>query len=163
MFQRILVAVDGSAIAKSAVAPAAEVARAMGVPIHLLRVVNIDYLQRDGAFGVPLRYATLESAVAEERQAANDELTRLQRALQEDRLTVTTEARQGRASEEILATTREGDLIVIASHGRTGLERWFFGSVAEEVVRRSTAPVLLVRSAEVPPSSEASGYEGLSS
>ena len=40
---------------------------------------------------------------------------------------------------------KSGDLLVITTHGRTGLARWFFGSVAEGVMRRSAVPVLLIR------------------
>jgi nucleotide-binding universal stress UspA family protein len=45
----------------------------------------------------------------------------------------------------VISTTQEGDLIVMASHGRTGVRRWFLGSVAEEVLRQASVPVLLIR------------------
>jgi nucleotide-binding universal stress UspA family protein len=43
---------------------------------------------------------------------------------------------------------REGDLLAMASHGRSGPARWLLGSVAEEVTRRAECPVLLVRAAD---------------
>jgi nucleotide-binding universal stress UspA family protein len=52
---------------------------------------------------------------------------------------------RGYAAAAIISATQEGDLIVMASHGRTGVRRWFLGSVAEEVLRQSTVPVLLIR------------------
>jgi nucleotide-binding universal stress UspA family protein len=59
--------------------------------------------------------------------------------------TVTTEIRRGPASHEITSVARPDDLVVMATHGRGGLQRWLLGSVAESVVRHSPAPVLLVR------------------
>ncbi len=56
--------------------------------------------------------------------------------------------RTGRPYEEILqeASEREIDLIVIASHGKTGLKKYFIGSVAEKVMKEAKCPVLLIRS-----------------
>jgi nucleotide-binding universal stress UspA family protein len=63
---------------------------------------------------------------------------------------VRTEVGHGDAAEEIvLIAKKEGaDLIVISTHGSTGLERWVFGSVAEKVVRLAECPVLTVRQRE---------------
>ncbi len=57
----------------------------------------------------------------------------------------TTEVRHGLPAQAIVAATKPGDLIVMTSHGRTGLLRWLLGSVAEAVVRQSVVPILLVR------------------
>jgi universal stress protein A len=60
---------------------------------------------------------------------------------------VRTKVGHGSAAEEVvlIAKTEGADLIVIATHGSTGLERWVFGSVAEKVVRLAECPVLTVR------------------
>jgi universal stress protein A len=60
---------------------------------------------------------------------------------------VRTQVGHGSAAEEIvlIARTENADLIVISTHGATGLERWVFGSVAEKVVRLAECPVLTVR------------------
>ncbi|HKZ05130.1 MAG TPA: universal stress protein [Methylomirabilota bacterium] len=60
---------------------------------------------------------------------------------------VTYAVRHGRPADEILAATREGnaDLIAMATHGRTGLSRVLFGSVAEAVLRNASVPVFLIR------------------
>jgi universal stress protein A len=64
---------------------------------------------------------------------------------------VTTEVRRGRAATEILGTAREwnADLIVMGTHGRTGIAHVVMGSVAEKVVRLAPCPVLTLRGAEV--------------
>ncbi len=58
------------------------------------------------------------------------------------------DVRRGRPHEEILkeASQRKADLIVIASHGKTGLKKYFLGSVAERVMQEAACPVLLMRS-----------------
>src|SRR6202007_2108496 len=63
---------------------------------------------------------------------------------------VRTQVGHGSAAEEIvlIAKTEGVDLIVISTHGSTGLERWVFGSVAEKVVRLAECPVLTVRQEE---------------
>ena len=63
---------------------------------------------------------------------------------------VRTKVGHGSAAEEVvlIAKTEGADLIVIATHGSTGLERWVFGSVAEKVVRLAECPVLTVRQEE---------------
>ena len=53
--------------------------------------------------------------------------------------------RHGSPERDLAASSRPDDLIVMATHGRGGMTRWFLGSVAEEVVRRSPVPVMLVR------------------
>ena len=54
------------------------------------------------------------------------------------------ELRRGAVSRELLDAAEPGDLYVMTSHGRSGPARWFLGSVAEDVIRRSAVPVLLV-------------------
>jgi len=59
--------------------------------------------------------------------------------------------RKGQPHEEILkeASERKIDLIVIASHGKTGLKKYFIGSVAEKVMKEAKCPVLLIRNPEM--------------
>jgi nucleotide-binding universal stress UspA family protein len=68
---------------------------------------------------------------------------------------------EGNPAAEILSAAREGncDLIVMGTHGRTGLNRLLMGSVAEEVVRKAPCPVLTVR-ADVPAGLRSKGNAG---
>ncbi len=145
MFRRIIVPLDGSELAERALPQAEELSRLTGAPIHLVRVVDVTVLMRYGAFGLAIEYAAIEPALAEERAAAREYLDRMRREVEARGVSVTTELPEGVASRELLGLARPDDLLVMASHGRGGLARWFLGSVAEEVVRRSQAPVLLVR------------------
>jgi universal stress protein A len=69
---------------------------------------------------------------------------------QSGNIKVIPDVRKGQPYEEILkeASERKIDLIVIASHGKTGLQKYFIGSVTEKVMKEAKCPVLLVRSPE---------------
>ena len=69
---------------------------------------------------------------------------------QSGNIKVIPDVRKGQPYEEILkeASERKIDLIVIASHGKTGLQKYFIGSVTEKVMKEAKCPVLLIRSQE---------------
>ncbi len=146
MYRRIVVPLDGSELAERALPDAEGLARVIGVPLHLVRAVEPANLSSLDLYGVA-DYGVLTQALVEEQTSAQEYLERTASALAERGLVATTDLRQGRAATEIVASVEPGDLIVIASHGRGGMARWFLGSVAEEVARRSSVPVLLVRAA----------------
>jgi universal stress protein A len=81
---------------------------------------------------------------------AEKHLSEVQRDLVDEKVRVRALVGHGPAAEEIVATAEreQVDLVVIATHGSTGLERLVFGSVAERVVRLAKVPVLTVRQAE---------------
>jgi nucleotide-binding universal stress UspA family protein len=147
MYERIVVALDGSARGERALDQAVGLAASLGAPLHLVRVADMTWL-RIGQTGAASRIAELSAEMAEERRQADSYLDSLAESLRERRLTVTTESRAGMAAKELLDLARPGDLLVMSSHGRSGPVRWLLGSVAEEVVRASPCPVLLVRAAE---------------
>lgn len=147
MFTRIVVALDGSQASEQVLDEAAELARRLGVPLRLLRVADLTVL-RVGMTDAAFAYASLGSEIAEERERAAHYLEAVARPLRASGLTVTAEATSGFAAAGILAAARPGDLLAIASHGRSGPARWLLGSVAEEVARKATVPVLLVRVVE---------------
>ena len=144
MFERIVVALDGSEVSERSLPATEELARRLGAPLHLVRIADPTWF-RFGANEAALDYAALGGALAEEEQAARDYLERMRAQLSGRGLTATTEVRSGFAVEELVALARPEDLLVMASHGRGGPARWLLGSVAEGVTRRSRAPVLLVR------------------
>ena len=144
MFERIVVALDGSTLAERTLPAAEELARRLGVPIHLVRVADVTWL-RFGANEAALEYAALGNELGEEEAEAGRYLETLRARLAGGGLTATAEVRRGFAGRELVAVTRPQDLLVMASHGRTGPARLLLGSVAEEVTRHAAAPVLLVR------------------
>ncbi|CAA9554377.1 MAG: hypothetical protein AVDCRST_MAG33-1161 [uncultured Thermomicrobiales bacterium] len=141
MFDRIIVPLDGSPFAEQALEIAIGLATPLGLPIHLVRVTDLYPLHRGNAIDYS-GSAETERLVAEEATAY---LTGVVERLQEDGRTVSSEVLRGDAAREITTATQPGDLIVLTSHGRTGMVRWFMGSVAENVMRRSRGSVLLHR------------------
>lgn len=144
MFDRIVVSLDGSDTSEQALPAATELASRLGVPLHLLRVADLAWLSL-GASDAALEYAALGDAVGQEEQEARDYLAALEKRLSSDGLTVTTEVRTGFAAREIITAAKSGDILVMASHGRSGPARWLLGSVAEDVTRRAACPVFLIR------------------
>lgn len=152
MFTRIVVPLDGSVLAARALLQATELAHAIGVPLHLVRVLDFGYLTKLAGFPVHGTYIELtafQQALQDERDAAEDYLKGLCHDLTTQGLTATFALPQGNPVPEIVASTEPGDVVVMTTHGRGGIARWFLGSVAEGVVRRATVPVMLVRSSDV--------------
>jgi len=148
-YERIVVPLDGSEIAECALPHALSLARAIHTPIHLIRVVDITPLTLVSPVGLGVEqaayFAALEALDAEE-VAASEYLEEIRRELKEFGIDVSIEVDRGLVVPTLLDAVRPQDLLTMTTHGRTGLKRWFFGSVAEELIRRSTAPILLIRS-----------------
>lgn len=142
MWKRALVAVDGSEISNWAVRRAAHVLRQPGLHATLLSVVEADETRAgDLAFQIDPRH-----------RARHDALASLRDALRADSVNASAEIRFGDPAREIVRECEAGghDLIVMATHGRTGLNRLFFGSVALRVLQASPAPLLLFRPLQGP-------------
>lgn len=140
MFKKILVPLDGSSFAEAAIPLAREIAECAGGEIVLLRV-DEPYEPPPGIF-VPV------SAVPETLQlSAGEYLEQWETRLRLAGFVVSSAVLDGRVSEALLKFARDegADLIVMCTHGRTGLSRLLMGSVAEQVVHRAPCPVLLIR------------------
>ena len=126
MYKRIMVPLDGSDLAQTALPHALELCRALSATLVLLYV-------RDTRQGSP--EASRRFLDFTRRQHANDGVT------------IETLVREGPVAETIVraAEQEQIDVIAMATHGRSGLQRAVYGSVAEQVLRSSTRPVLLVR------------------
>ncbi len=145
MYTRIVVPLDGSDIAEQALATAEDIARATGASVHLVRVVEFPSTSYTYVYGAMIESEALVSQLDDQIHLAEGYLAEVARPLAEHGIEVTTEVLHGIASQALIATMTPGDLFVIASHGRSGVARWFLGSVAEEITRHATVPVLLVR------------------
>ena len=148
-YDRIVVPLDGSELAEEAIAHAESLARATGAPLHLVRVVDTSPLTQVAMAGLGVEQAALSAAlkrIEAEEAAAAEYLEVTRERLVARGLAATTTVLTGDVVPELLGAVQPRDLLVMTTHGRTGLTRWFFGSVAEAVIRRSPAPVLLIRS-----------------
>jgi nucleotide-binding universal stress UspA family protein len=145
MFTRIVVPLDGSDIAEQALATAEDLAKTTGATLHLVRVVEFPSTSYAYIYGAMIESEAITVQLEDQITLAEEYLIEVARALVEQGITVTTEVRHGVASQELISAMAPGDIFVIASHGRSGVARWFLGSVAEEITRHATVPVLLVR------------------
>ena len=146
MFERIVVGLDGSDISEIALRTGAELAQGLGVPLHLVRVADLAVVPW-GANAATAVYAELSDEMTREKAEAEQYLETLAAPLRQAGQTVTTEVRSGPAAPQLREAVRPADLLVVASHGRSGWKRLVLGSVAEEVVKNAPAPVLVARAA----------------
>ena len=145
MYSRIVVPLDGSDVAEYALPAAMEMARRFNAPLHLVRVV--DPPATNIAFGVDSMIAAKSIAMQREteRALAAEYLAENATELAGQGIEVTTSLHIGQAPAELVGVMRPGDLFIMSSHGRSGIARWYLGSVAEQVVRQATVPVMVVR------------------
>ncbi len=146
MYKRILIPLDGSALAERALPHALDIARRMSSEVLLMRVTLAEVYIMSPA-GAGALYP--EEVLRQERQAAVEYLENIRAQLAQDHpsLTIATEVLSGSVAETIIDYAREHgmDLIVMSTHGRSGLSRWVYGSVADKVLRGAQCPTLIVR------------------
>lgn len=146
MYRRLLVPLDGSALAEKALAHAQELARLFGSELILLRVVVSPYT----LVAPDLILAGADPDLPALRANAEAYLRSVASRLEGQGVTVRTVVCDGPVAETILdqAQAQDADLIVMSTHGRSGVRRWVYGSVAERVLQGAACPVLLIRAAE---------------
>jgi nucleotide-binding universal stress UspA family protein len=145
MYRRALVPLDGSPVAEAILPFILEIAGPLDLEVVLLRVlvpVPPDVFEGSGAFVV--------EDVAERRADAEEYLAPLAVELSNKGVRVSTRVRRGDPATEIVNGAHDAgaDLIAMTTHGRSGLGRLVFGSVAEAVLRHARLPVFLMRATE---------------
>jgi nucleotide-binding universal stress UspA family protein len=142
--EKILFPTDFSEHSNHAFGYALSFAREYGAKLYMLHVVeDVQYLANAYMFDVPIMpsFADMEqNRLKEMQEFAEREVT-------DPSIQIEKVIRRGRPFLKIIQLAREEnvDLIVIATHGRGGLEHVLFGSTAEKVVRKSPCPVLSIR------------------
>jgi nucleotide-binding universal stress UspA family protein len=147
MYQKVLVPLDGSGLAECILPHLETIAGGCGVKeVVLLRVVIpfhavYDYL--GGSVGAPDPDALTKEAEAD----AGKYLEQLAEKLKYPGVKVSRVVMKGNEADNIAdyAKNNSVDLIIIATHGRSGISRWVWGSVADRVLRSACVPVLMVR------------------
>ncbi|MBI2939881.1 MAG: universal stress protein [Chloroflexi bacterium] len=147
MYERIIVALDGSPLSEQILPYVTPIAERFSSEITLLQVVPLVLVVPPIAAPTGVYQVGAEEASQEERESAIRYLETVAARLRTSELAVQTLVGEGDPAAEILRVAREIDagLLALSTHGRGGLSRLLFGSVAEEVVRHARRPVLLVR------------------
>lgn len=136
MYERVLFPTDGSDAAATATAHAIVVADQFDVPMHVLYVVDVTPAKATDAYsGV-----AVETLVAEGEKHVESVRDRAAEA----GVDVSTEVVEGKPAQTIVEATTDGDVLIMGTHGRTGLDRYLIGSTTENVVRTADVPVLTV-------------------
>src|SRR6478609_6416603 len=150
-FENIVVPTDFSNNANSAVPYALELGKSFGAAVHLLHIFDAAlYFTATAADTYAVLAATPTGWLATKYDADEFKLRKLAETLGASGVTLRPVIRKGSPAHEIVqfAGEQANPLIIIATHGRTGLAHLLMGSVAERVVRISTCPVLTVPSKE---------------
>jgi nucleotide-binding universal stress UspA family protein len=157
MYSKLLVPLDGSKAAEQVLPYARLLTSAFKKPVELLAVNEIAEIL---AYASPSMTAAAFDMVQKGQREIEVYLQTLAGTLGADQVECSVD--QGRVAEVILdrATADPAMMIAMASHGRSGLNRWMLGSVAEKVLRGTANPLLLVRASE---HSEATGVASLKS
>lgn len=150
MYQRILVPLDGSKVGEAALPYiedlVSKIKPEVKVEVTLLQVVSsLTHYVVAGEASVPVPYTDSELEGLKKR--ALDYLQKIGVALQGKGAVVKTRVSVGRAADEIIRAAEEtnADLIAMSTHGRSGISRWAFGSVAGKVLQAGVVPILTVR------------------
>jgi nucleotide-binding universal stress UspA family protein len=143
MYKKILVPLDGSDLAKRALDEAEKLAGCFGAEIILFEVVPFMPIYGSPELVTPL--------IVDEKQkeAAEKYVVNLSEELKKKGFKATAMVRTGQqVAVEIIDFAKEcgANLIIMCTHGRSGISRWVLGSVALKVLTRAETPILLIRS-----------------
>jgi nucleotide-binding universal stress UspA family protein len=142
---RLVVPLDGSPLAEQSLPFAESIARRLGTPLFLVRVVSTaELLPPAVGMGEAIPFELYDEAEKELEQEAAAYLERVSQRLRGRGLPVATEVLAGAAAGAIEQATKPGDVVVICSHERTGVMRWLLGSVAETLARKDQSPIIFV-------------------
>jgi len=145
MYKDILLALDGSPLAEAAVPHARALAKAFGARVTLLSVVQpVGIYPQSGVVGPVVSIAL---NVEEEMESVRRYLRTIAEQFEAEGINVEEVVREGDAASQICDYAHESraDLIVMSTHGRSGVQRWVYGSVADKVLRGANVPILLIR------------------
>lgn len=141
MYEDILVPTDGSKGTDDAVEHALDIADKYGATVHALYVVNTSAYS---TLPADSNWESITAALEEEGEQATGEIAG---RVEETHVDTVTAVEDGVPHKKIMsyADENEIDMIVMGTHGKTGLDRLLLGSVTEKIVRTSEIPVLTVR------------------
>ncbi|MEW6291477.1 MAG: universal stress protein [Thermodesulfobacteriota bacterium] len=146
MYDTILVPLDGSERAEVILSHVVELARKFSAKVILLKAVE-EKLVYTGDLEVSA-VSKKDEELARQNNTAESYLKGVQEKFEQQNIQVTTRIMRGQPVEVIIEIAKQenADLIAMASHGRSGLGRVFYGSVAAGILQRVDRPLLIIRS-----------------
>ena len=156
MYEKMVVPLDGSKLAECVLPHVEELAKSCNTKEVILvtvteRIVSYTHLTQRAQLGGPLPppepVTKVPLAIGKKQRQGQRYLNRIAKGLQKKGIKVRTKVLLGNPAEEIASFAEHdgADLIIMASHGRSGPSRWAYGSVTDKVFRASCVPVLMIR------------------
>ncbi|MFH0769310.1 MAG: universal stress protein [Chloroflexota bacterium] len=149
MYGKVLVPLDGSELAECVLPHVESIAKGCGAGsvtfVRVAELVRVPVGAEDGGFYSAKIWQQMES---DSKNAARQYINQLVKRVKYDGIKVQSKVLSGGQAADMIAdyATKNGvDLIVIATHGRSGVSRWVWGSVADKILRSACVPVLMVR------------------
>lgn len=145
MYRKIMVPVDGSELAECVIPHVETIAGATQAVVELVQVIEPLEIPTKG--GIALSAENIKQIEMQINKEVQDYLAKIAGVLRNRGLKVESKALYGKVAESLVdyADNTNADLIIMATHGRSGISRWVRGSVADRVLHASHVPVLLVR------------------
>jgi nucleotide-binding universal stress UspA family protein len=147
MYTKIMVPLDGSELAECVLPHVEAFIKGFNLrDVILVRVVEPEDIPAYRVEGNILSQVTMERE-SSRKSAAEDYLAKIGKRLKQEGTALHAEVLIGRVTESLIdyAEQKDIDLIVIATHGRSGVTRWVRGSVADRILHSANVPVLMVR------------------
>jgi nucleotide-binding universal stress UspA family protein len=145
MYTRMLIPLDGSKVAEQVLPYARCLAKTLGVPVEFLQVVDPE---SHTLLANPAQGRYVDTILADRVESGKNYLEGIARSFQGAHVNCLVE--KGKAEEVVIekAAMDKNTLIVMATHGRSGIQRWLLGSVADNILHAATNHVLLVRASD---------------
>jgi nucleotide-binding universal stress UspA family protein len=142
MYTRMLIPLDGSQVAEQVLPYARCLAKALTIPVELLEVIDLEDLR---LLANPERGRYIDTLLSEKMEAGKSYLEAIAQSFLGTEVTCIVE--KGKAEDVVIerAATDKDMLIVMATHGRSGIQRWVLGSVTDKVLHGSTNHLFLIR------------------
>jgi len=154
MYRRIMVPLDGSELAECVLPHIEAIAQLSKASIELVHVIEPLELPTRG--GIALSIDDLKQIELHTKNDAESYLRGIVERLKLAGIKAHSKLLTGKAADSLVDYVHKSnfDLLIMATHGRSGISRWIWGSVAEKILHSSSIPVLLVRSLECIPGSK---------
>lgn len=147
-FKKVLLALDGSPFSETSIPYVEELMRETEGEIILLRVCEPPVIPSDRSPAIkPSWEEYRDMLMAKVQEQALEYLVRIKASFEERGMKVRSQILLGKAIESIIQVAQDEsvNLIAVTTHGRTGISRWVYGSVANRIAEESWQPVLLIR------------------
>jgi len=147
ILNRALVPLDGSKESETIIPYVEELTSKLKAEVVLLHIVARTYHVYYGGVGEGAKIPYTDEEMEPLKASAEDYLKKVADGLKDKGIATKTEVRVGAAAEEIIKLADEigADLVAMSTHGRSGVSRWAYGSVADKTLQGGNTPLLLVR------------------